>query len=92
MTDLIIIYAALFICGAIVLSFTIVVGFALYFSYSESADRKLYKSKVILDKKTSTRGLPKPTRPALPMPKCKPSRKEPCCEYGRPMSKYFEDN
>lgn len=27
----------------------------------------------------------------FPMPKCKPSRKEPSCECGRPLSKYFEE-
>lgn len=84
-----IIYAGLFVCGVIALSFTIVVGFTLYFAYSESAARKLYKSKVIQDNQLSMNGLLKPTRP---MPKCKPSRKEPSCDCGRPMSKYFEDN
>lgn len=83
-----IIYAGLFVCGVIALSFTIVVGFTLYFSYSESAARKLYKSKVITDKKISMSGLSKPTRPAPPMPKCKPNRKEPCCECDRSILKY----
>ena len=91
MIDLIIIYAALFVCGAIALSFTIVVGLALYFAYSESAARKLYKSNVMQDNQLFMRGLPKPTRPAPPMPECKPSKKEPCCECGRPLSKYFGD-
>lgn len=91
MIDLIIIYAALFICGAIVLSFTIVVGLALYFAHKEKVAGKLYKSKFILGKQISMNGLPKPTRPAPPMPKCKPSKKEPSCECGRPLSKYFEE-
>lgn len=107
MGDLII-YAGLFVCGAIALSFTIVVGFALYFAYRESADRKLYKSKFIQDNQLSMSGLPipkyKPSRelninsdPTYPRPPapCPPppkrSKKEPCCECGRPLSKYFED-
>ena len=90
MGDLLI-YAGVVVCGAIILSFTIVAGFALYFAYRESTDRKLYKSKVTQDNWLSMSGLPKPTRPAPPMPKCKPSKKEPCCEYGRPLSKYFEE-
>lgn len=106
MIDLITIYTALFICGVYVLSFTIVTVFALYFAYRDSADRKLYKSKVMQDKQTFMSGLPKPTRPAPPMPKCRPpappyppprdvrgrSKKEPSCDCGRSMSKYFEDN
>lgn len=88
MTDLIIICAALFTCGAITLSFTIVVGFALYSAYRESVNKKLYKSKVTQDNQLSMNGLPKPTQPVT---KCKSSRKEPCCDCGRSMSKYFED-
>ena len=73
------ILALIFLC--------IVVDKAFY--YYEKRAGKLYKSKVIQDNQLS---VSEPTRPAPPIPKCKPSDKEPCCEYGRPMSKYFEDN